>query len=54
MLELDRGDGHTTFAGLPYSALPDPARHVGALLEARTFHPTRMRSTWWLTARPSS
>lgn len=41
MLGLDRGDGTTTFDGLPFAALEHPMRHVGALLEAKPFHPTR-------------
>jgi ABC-2 type transport system ATP-binding protein len=41
MLGLDRGDGITTFDGVPFTALDHPMRHVGALLEAKPFHPTR-------------
>ena len=41
MLGLDRGQGHTTFDGKPYRELADPGREVGALLEAKAFHPTR-------------
>jgi ABC-2 type transport system ATP-binding protein len=41
MLQLDHGAGSTTFDGLPFSALKRPMRHVGALLEAKPFHPTR-------------
>ncbi len=41
MLELDRGDGRTTFDGVTFSALDHPMRRVGALLEAKPFHPTR-------------
>lgn len=41
MLELDRGDGRTTFDGLRFSELEHPVRHVGTLLEAKPFHPTR-------------
>lgn len=41
MLGLDRGDGTTTFDGQPFAALEHPMRHVGALLEAKPFHPTR-------------
>jgi ABC-2 type transport system ATP-binding protein len=41
MLGLDRGAGATTFDGRPFGALDHPMRHVGALLEAKPFHPTR-------------
>jgi ABC-2 type transport system ATP-binding protein len=41
MLGLDNGLGSTTFDGKPFSALSHPMRHVGALLEAKPFHPTR-------------
>jgi len=41
MLGLDRGDGHTTFDGKAFAELKHPMRHVGALLEAKPFHPTR-------------
>jgi ABC-2 type transport system ATP-binding protein len=41
MLGLDRGAGSTTFDGHPFSELRHPMRHVGALLEAKPFHPTR-------------
>jgi ABC-2 type transport system ATP-binding protein len=41
MLGLDNGSGTTTFDGLPFSELTHPMRHVGALLEAKPFHPTR-------------
>lgn len=41
MLGLDRGDGNTTFDGLTFGELDHPMRHVGALLEAKPFHPTR-------------
>lgn len=41
MLGLDRGDGRTTFDGLTFDQLDRPMRHVGALLEAKPFHPTR-------------
>ncbi len=33
--------GTTTISGVPYPALPDPARTVGAALEAASFHPGR-------------
>jgi ABC-2 type transport system ATP-binding protein len=41
MLGLDHGAGVTTFDGKPFTDLPQPMRHVGALLEAKPFHPTR-------------
>ncbi|MGH3332423.1 MAG: ATP-binding cassette domain-containing protein [Nocardioidaceae bacterium] len=41
MLGLDHGAGSTTFDGVPFTALEHPMRHVGALLEAKPFHPTR-------------
>ena len=41
MLGLDRGAGSTTFDGRPFTALDRPMHRVGALLEAKPFHPTR-------------
>jgi ABC-2 type transport system ATP-binding protein len=42
VMGLDRPDaGHVTIGGRPYSGLSWPLREVGALLEARTFHPGR-------------
>jgi ABC-2 type transport system ATP-binding protein len=41
MLGLDHGEGRTTFDGRRFSELEHPMRHVGALLEAKPFHPTR-------------
>ena len=41
MLGLDNGAGSTTFDGQPFVSLKHPMRHVGALLEAKPFHPTR-------------
>lgn len=41
MLGLDRGEGRTTFDGRTFAELDHPVRHVGALLEAKPFHPTR-------------
>jgi len=41
MLDLDRGDGTCTFDGRPFAAYTQPMRAVGALLEAKPFHPTR-------------
>ncbi|WP_407700351.1 ABC transporter ATP-binding protein [Streptomyces beihaiensis] len=42
IMGLDRPDaGHVTIGGRPYRGLSWPLREVGALLEARTFHPGR-------------
>jgi ABC-2 type transport system ATP-binding protein len=41
MLGLVRGGGRTLFDGRPYQALACPMRVVGAVLEARAFHPHR-------------
>src|SRR5512146_3169247 len=41
LLGLDHGRGTTTFDGVPFTSLRRPMRHVGALLEAKPFHPTR-------------
>ncbi|MCD9196757.1 ATP-binding cassette domain-containing protein [Aeromicrobium wangtongii] len=41
MLGLDRGEGVTTYDGLTFGELDHPMRHVGTLLEAKPFHPTR-------------
>jgi ABC-2 type transport system ATP-binding protein len=41
MLGLDQGSGRTTFDGRTFRELPSASRTVGALLEARAFHPTR-------------
>ncbi len=41
MLGLDRGEGATTYDGRTFDELDHPMRHVGALLEAKPFHPTR-------------
>jgi ABC-2 type transport system ATP-binding protein len=41
MLGLDHGAGSTTFDGRQFEELAHPMRHVGALLEAKPFHPTR-------------
>ncbi len=41
MLDLDRGTGRTTFDGYRFQDLKDPIRQVGAVLEARDFHPGR-------------
>ena len=41
MLGLDNGDGVTTYDGVSYRDLRHPLRHVGSVLEAKPFHPTR-------------
>lgn len=42
IMGLDRPDaGEATIGGRPYATLRRPLREVGALLEARTFHPGR-------------
>ncbi len=41
MLGLDNGSGTTTFQGKTYAQLDRPLRHVGVVLEAKAFHPTR-------------
>ncbi|MET3962472.1 ABC-2 type transport system ATP-binding protein [Marmoricola sp. OAE513] len=41
MLGLDRGAGSTRFDGQAFTDLEQPMRQVGALLEAKPFHPTR-------------
>ena len=41
MLDLDRGAGETRFDGRRYRELVRPLQTVGAVLEARSFHPTR-------------
>ena len=41
MLGLDNGDGVTTYDGVPYRDLRYPLRHVGSVLDAKPFHPTR-------------
>src|SRR4051794_3068726 len=41
MLDLDRGLGETRFDGRRYRDLVRPLHVVGAVLEARSFHPTR-------------
>ncbi|MGI9083793.1 MAG: ATP-binding cassette domain-containing protein [Aeromicrobium sp.] len=52
MLGLDRGEGRTTFDGHAFTDLKHPMRHVGALLEAKPFHPTRRahHHLWMLAA----
>jgi ABC-2 type transport system ATP-binding protein len=41
MLGLDNGAGVTTYDGVPYRDLKEPLRHVGSVLDAKPFHPTR-------------
>jgi ABC-2 type transport system ATP-binding protein len=41
MLGLDNGAGTTTYDGKRFVELRHPMRHIGALLEAKPFHPTR-------------
>jgi ABC-2 type transport system ATP-binding protein len=41
MLALDNGNGLTTYDGVPYRHLTQPLRHVGSVLDAKPFHPTR-------------
>jgi len=41
MLGLDNGNGVTTYDGVRYRDLQQPLRHVGSVLDAKPFHPTR-------------
>ncbi len=41
MLGLDNGNGVTTYDGVAYRDLTHPLRQVGAVLDAKPFHPTR-------------
>lgn len=41
MLGLDRGEGTCTFDGRSFTEVRYPMREIGALLEAKPFHPTR-------------
>jgi ABC-2 type transport system ATP-binding protein len=41
MLGLDTGEGRTLFDGQSFADLKHPMRHIGAVLEAKPFHPTR-------------
>ncbi|MGI8889009.1 MAG: ATP-binding cassette domain-containing protein [Nocardioidaceae bacterium] len=41
MLGLDNGAGVTTYDGVSYRDLKEPLRHVGSVLDAKPFHPTR-------------
>jgi ABC-2 type transport system ATP-binding protein len=41
MLDLDHGDGETKFDGRRFRDIRDPMNEIGAVLEAKAFHPTR-------------
>ncbi|WP_141925643.1 hypothetical protein [Haloactinospora alba] len=41
MLGLDHGGGETLFDGERFTSIRRPMHHVGTLLEATGFHPTR-------------
>jgi ABC-2 type transport system ATP-binding protein len=41
MLDLDRGEGSTRFDDRRYRDMDNPLGEVGAVLDARSFHPTR-------------
>ncbi|WP_373569265.1 ATP-binding cassette domain-containing protein [Streptomyces sp. FXY-T5] len=41
MLGLDHGGGETLFDGERFASIRRPMNHVGTLLEAKQFHPTR-------------
>jgi ABC-2 type transport system ATP-binding protein len=41
MLGLDHGSGETRFDGRRFDAIRHPMREIGAVLEAKAFHPTR-------------
>jgi len=41
MLGLDYGEGETQFDGRRFRDIHDPMNEIGAVLEARAFHPTR-------------
>jgi ABC-2 type transport system ATP-binding protein len=41
MLDLDHGGGETLFDGRRFGTIRHPMREIGAVLEARAFHPTR-------------
>jgi ABC-2 type transport system ATP-binding protein len=41
MLDLDHGRGETLFDGRRFGTIRHPMREIGAVLEARAFHPTR-------------
>ncbi|WP_082599304.1 ABC transporter ATP-binding protein [Nocardioides sp. Root151] len=55
MLGLDNGHGTCTFDGHPFASYDVPMQHVGALLEAKPFHPTRTaRNHLRMIAAPNS
>jgi ABC-2 type transport system ATP-binding protein len=41
MLDLDHGGGETLFDGRRFATIRHPMREIGAVLEAKAFHPTR-------------
>jgi ABC-2 type transport system ATP-binding protein len=41
MLDLDHGDGETRFDDRRFREIRDPMNEIGAVLEAKAFHPTR-------------
>jgi ABC-2 type transport system ATP-binding protein len=41
MLDLDHGAGETLFDGRRFDSIRHPLREIGAVLEAKAFHPTR-------------
>ncbi|WP_298323454.1 ATP-binding cassette domain-containing protein [Haloactinopolyspora sp.] len=41
MLDLDHGSGETLFDGRRFDSIRHPMREIGAVLEAKSFHPTR-------------
>jgi ABC-2 type transport system ATP-binding protein len=41
MLDLDHGGGETLFDGRRFDSIRHPMREIGAVLEAKAFHPTR-------------
>jgi ABC-2 type transport system ATP-binding protein len=41
MLDLDHGSGETLFDGRRFGTIRHPMREIGAVLEAKAFHPTR-------------
>ncbi len=41
MLDLDRGSGETLFDGRRFDTIRHPMREIGAVLEAKAFHPNR-------------
>ncbi|HEX6232658.1 MAG TPA: ATP-binding cassette domain-containing protein [Jiangellaceae bacterium] len=41
MLDLDHGEGEARFDGRRFREIKDPLNEIGAVLEAKAFHPTR-------------